>query len=83
MAKIVIFYFSFLAQCRPLSDSMCNAIKFVKHSITHETVAMSEDDAKASLVDAIDRFVQERIVLAHVRCFFLHILFFSSARSPL
>ena len=37
--------YSFLEQCRPLSVSMGNAIKAVKHEITHEIPNdMNEDD---------------------------------------
>lgn len=50
---------SFLAQCRPLSDSMGNAIKYLKHEITHGVVpGTPEEEAKAVLADRIDKFIQ-------------------------
>lgn len=56
---------SFLGQCRPLSVSMGNAIKHIKHEITHELKAETpEPEAKAYLCDSIDQFIKERIVLA-------------------
>lgn len=49
---------------------MGNAIKYVKHEITHELRPnMTEDEAKSLLCDSIDRYINERIMLAHVRTF--------------
>lgn len=57
---------SFLTQCRPLSVSMGNAIKYLKLQITHTPPDMAEDQAKRNLIQSIDKFIQERIVLAGV-----------------
>ncbi|XP_042552746.1 translation initiation factor eIF-2B subunit delta isoform X1 [Dipodomys spectabilis] len=57
-------YISFLTQCRPLSASMCNAIKFLNKEITGVSSSKREEEAKSELGSAIDRYVQEKIVLA-------------------
>ncbi|XP_050236338.1 uncharacterized protein LOC126686343 [Mercurialis annua] len=57
-------YVSFLTECRPLSISMGNAIRFLKSSIANLPVTFSESEAKASLCSDIDRFINEKIVLA-------------------
>ncbi|XP_042405623.1 translation initiation factor eIF-2B subunit delta-like [Zingiber officinale] len=57
-------YISFLIECRPLSISMGNAIKFLKHRIAKLPLAMSESDAKSSLQSDIDRFINEKIEIA-------------------
>ncbi|KAM8932318.1 translation initiation factor eIF2B subunit delta isoform 6-T6 [Lycaon pictus] len=57
-------YFSFLTQCRPLSASMYNAIKFLNKEITGVSSSKREEEAKSELRAAIDRYVQEKIVLA-------------------
>nr|XP_004669439.1 translation initiation factor eIF-2B subunit delta isoform X3 [Jaculus jaculus] len=57
-------YISFLTQCRPLSASMCNAIKFLNKEITSMSSSKREEEAKLELGAAIDRYVQEKIVLA-------------------
>nr|XP_048292488.1 translation initiation factor eIF-2B subunit delta isoform X1 [Myodes glareolus] len=57
-------YISFLTQCRPLSASMCNAIKFLNKEITGMSSSKREEEAKSELREAIDRYVQEKIVLA-------------------
>ncbi|CAA2999101.1 translation initiation factor eIF-2B subunit delta-like isoform X1 [Olea europaea subsp. europaea] len=57
-------YVSFLIQCRPLSISMGNAISFLKHKISELPSTMSESEAKASLLSDIDRFINEKIILA-------------------
>ncbi|KAG8522507.1 Translation initiation factor eIF-2B subunit delta [Galemys pyrenaicus] len=53
-----------LQQCRPLSASMCNAIKFLNKEITGVSSSKREEEAKSELQAAIDRYVQEKIVLA-------------------
>lgn len=59
---------TFLGQCRPLTASMGNAIKAFKHEVTHEIpLNMAEEDAKRHLFDFIDRFIEERILLAQVQ----------------
>ncbi|XP_069350947.1 translation initiation factor eIF2B subunit delta isoform X4 [Eulemur rufifrons] len=60
-------YISFLTQCRPLSASMYNAIKFLNKEITGVSSSKREEEvmsAKSELRIAIDRYVQEKIVLA-------------------
>ncbi|KAL6067137.1 Translation initiation factor eIF-2B subunit delta [Balamuthia mandrillaris] len=53
----------FLTDCRPHSISMGNAINFVKKEIP-KTQGMTEEEAKDYLIDIIDRFIEERIVIA-------------------
>ncbi|CAN0891511.1 Translation initiation factor eIF-2B subunit delta [Linum grandiflorum] len=55
---------SFFTECRPLSMSMGNAIRFLKNRIAKLPLSLSESEAKASLCDDIDRFITEKIVLA-------------------
>ncbi|XP_073018828.1 uncharacterized protein [Primulina eburnea] len=57
-------YVSFLIECRPLSISMGNAIRFLKTRIAKISLTLSESEAKASLIDDIDRFISEKITLA-------------------
>ncbi|XP_034966681.2 translation initiation factor eIF-2B subunit delta [Zootoca vivipara] len=57
-------YISFLNQCRPLSASMGNAIKFLKKEISALPASMREEEAKRELQKAIDRYEREKIVLA-------------------
>jgi translation initiation factor eIF-2B subunit delta len=57
-------YVSFLVECRPLSISMGNAIKFLKNRISMLPVALSESEAKASLQSDIDRFIHGNIIMA-------------------
>ncbi|CAL4943405.1 unnamed protein product [Urochloa decumbens] len=57
-------YVSFLIECRPLSISMGNAIRFLKNRIAKLSHTLSESEAKASLQSDIDRFINEKIVLA-------------------
>uniref|UniRef100_A0A096MIS3 Translation initiation factor eIF2B subunit delta n=1 Tax=Rattus norvegicus TaxID=10116 RepID=A0A096MIS3_RAT len=57
-------YISFLTQCRPMSASMCNAIKFFNKEVTGMSSSKREEEAKSELKEAIDRYVQEKIVLA-------------------
>eukprot|EP00794_Sanderia_malayensis_P011784 gene11784-13004_t len=56
-------YISFLTQCRPLSVSMGNAIKYLKMQITQIPPGMPEQEAKTRLIESIDSFVKERILL--------------------
>ncbi|KAJ9568269.1 hypothetical protein OSB04_004235, partial [Centaurea solstitialis] len=55
---------SFLIECRPLSISMGNAIRFLKARIAKITLAQTEAEAKTSLCSDIDRYINEKIVLA-------------------
>ncbi|KAL3624129.1 hypothetical protein CASFOL_032945 [Castilleja foliolosa] len=57
-------YVSFLIECRPLSISMGNAIRFLKTRITHLPVNLSESEAKSNLISGIDHFISEKIILA-------------------
>ncbi|XP_020227539.1 translation initiation factor eIF-2B subunit delta [Cajanus cajan] len=57
-------YVSFFTECRPLSMSMGNAIRFVKSRIVNLPLSHSEFEAKAALCSDIDRFINEKIVLA-------------------
>ncbi|KAL5581984.1 hypothetical protein UlMin_014426 [Ulmus minor] len=57
-------YVSFLIECRPLSISMGNAIRFLKNRIAKLPLTMTESEAKASLQSDIDRFISEKIILA-------------------
>ncbi|OVA05048.1 Initiation factor 2B-related [Macleaya cordata] len=57
-------YVSFLIECRPLSISMGNAIKFLKNRVAKLPLTLSESEAKATLQSDIDRFIQEKIIIA-------------------
>ncbi|KAL5217264.1 hypothetical protein ABZP36_017948 [Zizania latifolia] len=57
-------YVSFLIECRPLSISMGNAIRFLKNRIAKLPLTLSESEAKASLQSDIDRFINEKIIIA-------------------
>ncbi|KAL0911059.1 hypothetical protein M5K25_019165 [Dendrobium thyrsiflorum] len=57
-------YVSFLIACRPLSISMGNAIRFLKNRIAKLDHNMSESEAKSNLLSDIDRFVNEKIIVA-------------------
>ncbi|KAK6154909.1 hypothetical protein DH2020_009157 [Rehmannia glutinosa] len=57
-------YVSFLIECRPLSISMGNAIKFLKTRIAQLPLNLSESEAKANLISGIDLFISEKIILA-------------------
>ncbi|KAH6806472.1 NagB/RpiA/CoA transferase-like superfamily protein [Perilla frutescens var. frutescens] len=57
-------YVSFLIECRPLSISMGNAIRFLKQRVSSLPLNLSESEAKTSLLSDIDRFINERIILA-------------------
>ena len=57
-------YFSFLIECRPLSISMGNAIRFLKSRIAKLPLTLSESESKASLHSDIERFINEKIILA-------------------
>ncbi|KAI3452124.1 hypothetical protein Pfo_008789 [Paulownia fortunei] len=57
-------YVSFLIECRPLSISMGNAIRFLKTLIAQLPLNLSESEAKANLISGIDIFISEKIILA-------------------
>ncbi|CAK3858941.1 translation initiation factor eif-2b delta subunit like [Lecanosticta acicola] len=53
----------FLKSCRPISESMGNAIRWLKKLIVEIDPDTSEQEAKDYLCDSIDRFIQERIMV--------------------
>ncbi|XP_026174716.1 translation initiation factor eIF2B subunit delta isoform X2 [Mastacembelus armatus] len=57
-------YISFLNQCRPLSASMGNAIKYIKKEISNIPNQCKEEEAKTKLLDCIESYINEKIVLA-------------------
>lgn len=57
-------YVSFLIECRPLSITMGNAIRFLKTRITKLPLSLSESEAKSNLLSDIDCFINEKIILA-------------------
>ncbi|KAL3723497.1 hypothetical protein ACJRO7_035646 [Eucalyptus globulus] len=57
-------YVSFFTECRPLSVSMGNAIRFLKSRIAKLPLTMSELEAKTTLQLDIDQFISEKIILA-------------------
>lgn len=58
---------SFLSECRPLSISMGNAIRFLKTRITSRTLTQTESEVKSSLCSDIDRYISDKIILADKR----------------
>ncbi|KAL4633285.1 hypothetical protein ACB092_04G112300 [Castanea dentata] len=57
-------YVSFFIECRPLSISMGNAIRFLKTRISDLPLTLSESEAKAALCSDIEHFINEKIILA-------------------
>lgn len=57
-------YVSFLIECRPLSISMGNAVRFCKTIIAKLPETLSESEAKTSLLSDIDHFISDKIILA-------------------
>lgn len=60
-------YITFLKQCRPLSVSMGNAVRFIKTKLNElgsRSEPLKDSDAKEELVNAIDSFIYENIDLA-------------------
>ncbi|KAE8124996.1 hypothetical protein FH972_019834 [Carpinus fangiana] len=57
-------YVSFFTECRPLSISMGNAIRFIKSRIANLPLNLSESEAKAAVCSDIERFINEKIILA-------------------
>ncbi|GAA5851310.1 hypothetical protein JCM3766R1_004155 [Sporobolomyces carnicolor] len=53
-----------LIRARPLSVSMGTAIRYLKYEISLVEMEMDLDEAKALLVDKIDSFIRDRILLA-------------------
>ncbi|VDI00761.1 translation initiation factor eIF-2B subunit delta [Mytilus galloprovincialis] len=56
-------YISFLNQCRLMSVSMGNAIKYLKYNISCGTRDLSEIEAKQNLIDSIDDYIKIKIIL--------------------
>lgn len=50
---LLCFYYSFLNQCRPLSASMGNAIKYIKKEISNIPSNYKEDEVSDTRVFAI------------------------------
>ncbi|CAK8534360.1 unnamed protein product [Lathyrus sativus] len=57
-------YISFISECRPLSISMGNAIRFVKSRIARLPISHTDAEAKSALCSDIDRFIYEKIIVA-------------------
>ncbi|XP_056150681.1 translation initiation factor eIF-2B subunit delta isoform X2 [Lampris incognitus] len=57
-------YISFLNQCRPLSASMGNAIKYIKKEISNIPSQWKEEEAKSKLQTRIDGYIEVKITLA-------------------
>eukprot|EP00256_Glycine_max_P013599 XP_003527132.1 translation initiation factor eIF-2B subunit delta isoform X1 [Glycine max] len=57
-------YVSFFSECRPLSISMGNAIRFVKSCVAKLPLSHTESEAKAALCSDINQFINEKIILA-------------------
>lgn len=57
-------YISFLNQCRPLSASMGNAIKYIKKEISNIPSQCKDKEAKSKLQNCIDCYINEKIILA-------------------
>ncbi|XP_019104612.2 uncharacterized protein LOC104892066 isoform X2 [Beta vulgaris subsp. vulgaris] len=57
-------YVSYLNECRPISISMGNAIRFLKTRIAKLPSSLSESDTKAALASDIDRYINEKIIAA-------------------
>ncbi|XP_023515737.1 probable translation initiation factor eIF-2B subunit delta [Cucurbita pepo subsp. pepo] len=57
-------YVSFFNECRPLSVSMGNAIRFLKNRIAKLPLNLPESEVKATLCSDIDRFINEKIIIA-------------------
>ena len=57
-------HISYLTECRPMSVSMRNAIKFVKLTISNLDPSLTEKEAKEEIAEQIDNFIRARIDLA-------------------
>ncbi|KAG8179445.1 hypothetical protein JTE90_026339 [Oedothorax gibbosus] len=57
-------YLKFLNNCRPLSVSILNSVRFLKHQINHIPKDLPEEKVKEDLCLAINNFVKEEILLA-------------------
>lgn len=57
-------YVSFFIECRPLSISMGNAVRFIKSRVAKLPISLSESEAKSTLCSEIDRFINDKIIIA-------------------
>jgi translation initiation factor eIF-2B subunit delta len=57
-------HISFLTECRPMSVSMRNAVKFLKLTISNLDPGLTDEAAKSVLLEEIDHFLRARIELA-------------------
>ncbi|PRQ16456.1 hypothetical protein RchiOBHm_Chr7g0184441 [Rosa chinensis] len=57
-------YVSFFIECRPLSISMGNAVRFIKSRVAKLPLSLSESEAKSTLCSEIDRFINDKIIIA-------------------
>lgn len=57
---------NFLKQCRPISVSMGNAIRFLKRQITNIPSDQSDDDAKNDLCEHIDNYIKGLVRIIYV-----------------
>ena len=55
---------SYLVQIRPMAVSMGNAIRYLKNVIASVPADLSEEKCKELVLEAIDSFMRDRIVLA-------------------
>lgn len=54
---------TFLKQCRPLSISMQNAIRYLKHEVKSLDKGLSLDEARDAIAERIDEFINVNFVL--------------------
>ncbi|KAG7508712.1 translation initiation factor eIF-2B subunit delta [Solea senegalensis] len=59
-------YISFLNQCRPLSASMGNAIKYIKKEISYISSQDKEKEAKTKLLNCIESYISDKIIIAAI-----------------
>lgn len=62
----------FLTTCRPHAVSMGNAIKLLKTRILKLPGHFTEAEAKKSLIEDIDKFIQVRLGVGAFRTLFVH-----------
>ena len=64
LLKVLRISIDYLNDCRPISVSMGNAIRFLKQQIAAVPLGMEEEEAKEDVLDTIDQFVQDKVVSA-------------------
>lgn len=57
---------NFLKQCRPLSASMGNVIRYMKRQITNTPSQYSDEKAKEHLYDCIDNYVKGNALIVNL-----------------